>query len=306
MGNILGEIFPVILPGHDSAFIIFNTDTHLYMLHADGHFADKYPMRFPLRATNGLTLIKQDNSEGYNILVSFQDNRLYKFDLEGISFPDWKRPNLGEEITHPAYDLLIGKNHYFAIKGSGGKTLIADSRGKQEITLNPGFINAPFSGFYANKTNRKGIILTTGPSGKLVFIQGNGKTSEVTLNIFSPDHRFFYEDITGNGHPEFIYSDRNQIFYYNRNYKLIYSYAFRREIKNDPFLLKGSDGKTMIGFVVPETNELFLFDHHGYVELESGIRGNTPFDIGILVKDLPMSLIVGSGHMVKNYRLSKP
>ncbi|MCX6279860.1 MAG: hypothetical protein NT004_17460 [Bacteroidetes bacterium] len=305
MGNIQGEIHTIARPGYDSLFLLFNTDTHLYMLHADGRFADKYPMRFPLRATNALTLIPPDKNDVYTILVAFQDNRLYKFNLEGTSFPDWKRPNIGEEISHEAYDLNIGNRHYFVVTGNSGKTIITNPDGNPAIALNPGFIAAPSSGFYCNKTNKKGVILTTGHGGKLVFIQENGRKSEVTLNIFSPDHRFFYEDITGNAQPEFIYSDRNQIFYYNRNYKLIYSYAFRRDIRNDPFILHGPGGKALVGFVVPETNELFLFDHKGYCELESGIRGNTPFDIGILEKGRPMSLIVGAGRIVKNYRLSK-
>ena len=97
-------------------------------------------------------------------------------------------------------------------------------------------------------------------------------------------------------------------YYYNRNFKLVYLYMFRHIISNPPFLLQGRDGKVMVGFVVPETNELFLFDHNGYRELESGIRGNTPFDIGNLDVDAgkKISLVVGAGKYLKSYRLTKP
>jgi hypothetical protein len=192
-----------------------------------------------------------------------------------------------------------------AVVGQHGKTLITSTLGTPAVNIKPGFVNTPYSEIYINSTNRKGTFLTTNAAGKVVFIQENGRISEVTLNLFTPGHRFFYADISGNGQPEFIFSDRNQIFYYNRNYKLIYSYPFRREIKNDPFILNSPDGKVLIGFVVPETKELFLFDHHGYHELESGIRGNTPFDIGYLGPDYPLSLVVGSGKVLKNFRLTK-
>jgi hypothetical protein len=184
--------------------------------------------------------------------------------------------------------------------------MILDRNGDPQIAPGPKFIHAPLSGFHLNITNKKGPFITTGPDGKVIFIHNNGKTSEVTLNLFSPDHRFFYEDITGNGQPEFVYSDRNNIFYYNRNYKLIYSYAFRREINQPPFLLHGYEGKAMIGYVVPETNELFLFDQNGFHELESGIRGNTPFDVGYLENEAQLNLLVGAGKVLKNYRLPKP
>jgi hypothetical protein len=305
MGKILGEIHPVHLPGSDTAFLLFNTDTHLYLLKADGSYADKFPMRFPLKATNGLAVVSTGQKNGYEILVAFQDNILYRFDLEGHAVQEWKRPSLPEKIVQPVSILSLERQQYFALVGQSGKTTIANHEGGYGISLSPGFVNAPASRIYPNKTNRKGPLLTTSPDGKLVFIQRNGVVTSVTLNLFTGDHRFFYADITGNGQPEFIFADRNQIFYYNRNYKLTYSYAFRREIKNEPFLLTGSNGKVMIGFVVPETNELFLFDDRGYHELESGIRGNTAFNIGILSPGGQYSLVVGSGKWVRNYRLSQ-
>ena len=306
MGKIMGEIHAVQLQGSDSLFLLFNTDTHLYLLHADGRFADNFPMRFPLHATNGITVADWDNNLDYRIMVAFQDNRVYCFTLDGVSVPGWKRPNLKEEVADPVSDFTLGTKDYILISGVTGNTMILDQNGDPQITPGPKFMHAPLSGFHVNKTNKKGPFITTGPDGKVIFIHDNGKTSEVTLNIFSPGHRFFYEDIIGDGQSEFIFSDRNTIYYYDRNYKLVYSYAFRREISKPPFLVHGSAGKIMIGYVVPETNELFLFDQNGYHELESGIRGNTPFDLGYLENEAQLNLLVGAGKFLKNYRLPKP
>jgi len=306
MGNIMGEIHPLRLRGSDSLFLLFNTDTHLYLLHSDGRFAENYPMRFPLHATNGITVTDWDSTLDYRILVAFQDNRIYCFTLDGVSLYGWKRPNLKEEVNEPVSGFTIKGNDYILVSGITGNTMILDRTGDPQITPGIKFTHAPVSGFHINKTNKKGPFLTTGPDGKVIYIQENGKTTAVTPNLFTPEHRFFYEDITGNGQPEFVYSDRNNIYYYNRNYKLIYSYAFRREISHPPFLLHGIDGRPMLGYVVPETNELFLFDQNGYHELESGIRGNTPFDLGYLENDVQLNLVVGAGKFLKNYRLPKP
>jgi len=305
MGKIMGQVHPIRFQGYDSLLYLFNTDTHLYLLHADGRYADKFPMRFPLHATNGITVADWDDDHNYRVMVAFQDNRVYNFTLDGISVPSWKRPNMKEEINAPVSCFVKGRKDYILVSGISGNILILDRDGNPQITPGPRFTHAPFSNFYLNKTNKKGPFLTTGPDGKVVFITDNGKTSEFTLNLFTPGHRFFYEDITGNGQPEFIYSDKNSLYYYNRNYKMVYSYAFRREILHPPFLLHGLEGKVMIGYVVPETNELFLFDKNGFKELESGIRGNTPFDIGFLDNEANLSLVVGSGKFVKNYRLPK-
>lgn len=305
MGSILGDIHAIRSSASDSLHLVFNTDTHLYKLHVDGTFADNYPMRFPINATNGLTLIPSGQPHGPNILVAFQDNRLYQFDPDGKSLPEWARPSPGEKISQPAVILRQGPNTYITMVGQTGKAFIADEHGHHAISLLPTFINSPVSRFYLSHTIRKGSLLTTSLTGKVVYITPKGKISEVTLNLFTPEHRFFYEDITGNGQPEFIFIDRNQIYYYNRNYNLIYSYAFRREINNDPFLLQTGKGKVLIGFVFPETNELMLFNHQGVYELEAGIRGNTRFDIGPLAPGKSKCLVVGQGKYLKCYRLAQ-
>jgi len=306
MGNFMGNIHPVRMAGSDSLFLLFNTDTHLYLLHADGRYADKYPMRFPIHATNGIAVADWENNRNYNILVAFQDNRIYNFSLNGTSVPGWKRPGLKEEITDPVTVLQAGGKKYLVIEGHSGVSMVADRNGAPRITPGSNFLHAPGSPFCINRTGKKGMLLTTDPDGKVVFLQENGKTSEVTLNLFSPAHHFFYEDITGNGQDEFIFIDRDKIFYYNQGFKLIYSYQFRHMINTRPFLLQGAGNKKMVGFVFPETNELFLFDQFGSHELESGIRGNTPFDIGKLAHADAMSLVVGAGNLVKSYRLTKP
>ncbi len=306
MGKIRDRVHSILLPGMDSALILFNTDTHLYLIHADGRLADRFPMRFPLRATNGLTLIDHNNQKDYRILVAFEDQRVYTFTLSGKSVNSWDPPHLKEDIILPVIHKKISGVDYILISGDKGKVMIVDQNGKTSINLSPKFGHSPNSGFYLNRTNRKGLFVTTEPDGKVIFITSGGKINEATLNLFSNDHYFFYEDITGNGSPEFIVFDRNTLYYYNRYYKLIYSYTFRREILTPPFLLHSPAGKAMIGLVAPDTRELFLFDHHGLREMETGLRGTTPFSIVSLGNYSQTSLVVGSGKMLKNYRLTKP
>ncbi|MCK9202962.1 MAG: hypothetical protein M0P58_00820 [Bacteroidales bacterium] len=303
MGDLKGEIHPLHLPGNDSLFLIFNTGTHLYLVKENGQFADKYPMRFPLNATNGITVVDHGKGREFSILVAFQDHRAYHFTLDGISITNWDRPNLKEEIDQPIDYLRIRGHDYFFITGEQGHVLIADETGANQITSGLKFLHAKGSGFYLNRTNKKGLFLTTNPDGKVLIIQENGIFTEVGLNLYSKEYRFFYEDISGSGQPELIFTDKNRIDYYQRTFELLYSYSFRREITMPPFLIRVPGEKVMIGVVTPETNELFLFDQNGKRELKSGIRGNTAFDIGYLQNPTLKSLVVGSGKYLRNYRL---
>lgn len=305
MGDLKGDIHPIHFPSNDSLFLIFNTGTHLYLIHEDGCFADRFPMRFPLMATNPITLIPTNNKYGHNILVAFQDHRVYNFNMDGQSSIHWKRPELEAEIDRPVEYHKIKGRVYLLISDRLGHTRIVDQNGSTQISLGSKFSHAPHSGFYPNKTNKKGIFLTTSPQGNIVFIEGNGRTSETAINRFSPSHRYFYEEITRNKQPVFIFTDKNRIDYYNHGFKLLYSHNFRRDMTTPPFLIHLPDKKIRVGMVSPETNELYLFDKNGNRELESGIRGNTPFDIGYLTNTAHLNLIVGSGNNLRNYRLTK-
>jgi len=306
MGNLLGKVHTLRMHGSDSLFLLFNTETHLYLFRTDGKLAERFPMRFPLHATNGLTLVDHDNNRDYRILISLQDHRVYTFDLLGKSAAGWEPPNLKEEIIVPVEYMKINAKDYLIISGNQGRVMVADRTGKDKIKLSPRFQHSPNSGFFLNRTNRKGLFVTTSPDGKVIFIPEDGRTKETTLNLFTPSHYFYYEDITGNGLPEFIFFDRNTIYYYDHTFKLIYSYTFRRQMEQPPFLLRTPGGKVMLGFVEPDTRELFLFDNHGFREMETGIRGTTAFDIVDMENNGQSNLIVGAGKILKNYRLTKP
>jgi hypothetical protein len=159
--------------------------------------------------------------------------------------------------------------------------------------------------FYINKTNRKGLFLTTDPTGKVLYFQESGRTSEATFSIFSNGHSFLYEDINNDGSYEFIFYDRNKISFYNRFYKLIYSYVFRRDLSVTPFIIDLPGGEKRIAAVSGPANEIYLFGINGLIDILPGIRGNTAFTIGTLGTDPGLKLLIGAGKNMKCYSLPK-
>jgi len=304
MGKILSDIKPVLLPGCDTMFYFFNTDSHIYLLRSDGLQVHNYPMRFPIPATNPLTVVNFNRQGDYRIFIAFNDKRVYQFDLQGRSVATWERPQMKSAIHNPVEYMVSNHKDFFFIRDIENNLIITDRQGRQRIMVGPLFRPADNSTFYPVNMARKGIFVTTGPGGKLIFIQENGKTVEISLGQFSSHHWFFNENVMGNIVPEYIFVDKNKISYYNRSYKLIYSYVFRREITRAPFVLHDPlSNISMIGVTVPETGELFLFDSKGYYPMEPGIYGNTPFDIGHLDDDKSLNLIVGSGLYLRNYHI---
>ncbi|MFH1160019.1 MAG: hypothetical protein V1733_03615 [bacterium] len=306
-GRVLGTFHNIRINGSDSLFYLFNTENHLYLIRSDGQLADRFPLKFPVRASNGLLLADYNNNRDYRIIVAFRNNKVYNFNLNGELVPGWKVPEIEEEVVVPVVYIPLPRatiRDYFFITGKEGTILITDRTGQKRITPSREFSNSPHSTFYLNRTNAKAPFLTSDQAGNVVYLQENGKTSRVSFNRFTTGHYFFYEDIVGDGTPEFIFFDKNTLYYYNRFFKLIYFYTFRHDV-SPPQLVKTLNGKTFIGFISPATNEVFLFDRQGYMEIESGVQGTTPFDIGTLEEENRLNLLIGAGKQVKCFRLTE-
>jgi|GEM_PF-370369 len=357
-GRVLGTYHQVMLTGNDSLFYLFNTENHLYLIRSDGRLADRFPMKFPVRASNGLSVVTprvttdvSEYSEGasaqgsgippgdvtctgspdqFQVVLAFRNNRIYSFDLNGQLSGGWSSPEVEEEVVVPVRVLEVEGAHYQAgtqeagsslhpgtrtrddddanvtlfVTMRSGRVLVTDGYGVRKVTPVKAFTNSPHSTFYLNRTNAKGPWLTTDPAGDVVYLQENGHVERTSFNTFTSGHYFFYEDIMDDGYPEFIFFDNNTLYYYNRFSNLAYFYSFRHDV-SPPAVVKTLNGKILIGIISPPTNEVFLFDRHGYAEIESGIKGTTPFDIGTLEDVNRLNLVIGAGKVVKGFRLMR-
>jgi hypothetical protein len=239
----------------------------------------------------------------YRILIPLSDNKVHAFAIDGKAVPNWPNPGLNEGITQPVEVLQNGKQDFIFITGKNGHLLVTDRKGKLIMRSGRNLKVSANNTFYSNRTNRKGLFLTTDPTGKVIYFQESGKTSEATFNIFSPAHRFLYLDINNDNSYEFVFYDHNKIYFYNRFYKLIYSYSFHREITILPFIIDLPGGQKRIGAVSGPANEIYLFGSAGLIEIQTGIRGNTPYTIGRLTDNSGYNLLIGSGKNLKNYFL---
>ena len=186
-GRILGNVIPVELKDDDSLYYMFNTANHLYLVRSDGETAEKFPMKFPVQASNGVTLTDYNNNGDFRIIIAFKDNRVYNFTIDGTQAEGWVRPQMENEILKPVQYLEYDHKDYLFITDVKGNIMITDRRGTQRIKPMRQLLAGTNSKFYINKTARKGPFLTTDQVGKNYFHPGKRKT----------DHGFTRSFLTG-------------------------------------------------------------------------------------------------------------
>jgi hypothetical protein len=302
-GKPLGLLHEVYLKKDDSTCFLFNTENQIYLIHPDSKPLAGYPVTLPAQATAGLTLSELGKNKEPRIFIPLSDKKVHAYDLDGKPVLNWPSPGMSEVIGQPIQVLHSGNKDFIFITGKNGHLLVTDRKGKTIMSAAKNVRVSANNKFYVNSTNRKGLFLTTDPTGKVLYFQESGRTSEVTFNIFANNHTFLYEDINNDGAFEFIFYDHNKIYIYDRFYKLIYSYVFRREITVPPFIIELPGGEKRIGAVSGSANEIYLFGIKGLLDVLPGIRGNTAFTIGNLGTDPGLKLLIGAGKNLKSYAL---
>jgi len=293
----------IFLKGSDSSSFMFNTENQLYLINSNGKNVERYPVKLPALATCGLTLSDLGKTHETRIFIPLADKKVHAFSIDGKSLNDWPNPGLDEGINQPVQVLQSGSKEFIFIMGKNGHLLVTDRKGKTIMKAGKNVKVSINNKFYVNKTNRKGLFLTTDQTGKVLFFQESGKTSETTFNIFSNLHTFLYADINNDGSPEFIFYDHNRIYIYDHSYRLIYSYLFHRDITIPPFIIELPGGEKRVAAVSVAANEIYLFGINGPINILPGIRGNTAFTIGNLGSDPTYKLIIGAGKYLKSYTL---
>lgn len=304
-GKSVGDIHEIFMENADSSSFFLATENHICLVHGNGTSGKDFPLNLPYKAIGGLVICNFKDSKESVILIPLSDKKIHAYSLTGRPLKKWYYPSPGEEIRKSPQHLKVQNKDFIIITGKSGKILITDSRGKSLIRTGKSLLVSANNVFYLNRTNKKGIFLSTDIEGKVNYIRENGKLSEATFNFFTPSHTFIYTDIDNDGSSEFIFFDLNKIYYYNRFYKLIYSYSLTREIRMPPFLIERPDGEKLIGLFSESTKEVYLFGKKGLWETDPVIRGTTPFDVGALTRERGLELVIGSGRYLKSYRLSK-
>ena len=180
---------------------------------------------------------------------------------------------------------------------------IVNRRGNQRIRLQGNINKAKNSKFYVNKTNSKGIIITTDKEGKLVYISSSGKLSRTDFGTFTPDHFFLYEDFNGDKVMDFIYVDDGVLKVFDRFKKVLFEYNFGSQITISPQVFMLGRNRQLLGVTDENSRTIYLFDEKGNTVISKGLIGETQFTVGDLKHNGKVSLLSAAENVLYNYRI---
>ncbi len=283
---------------------LFNTADYIYLIDKKGRNVTGYPKKLHSKATNGIVVFDYLNNRDYRLLLAQTDKRIYNYSIKGQEIKGWKLPRTQNIVIEPVTRLVANNKDYILISDIEHEIKVVNRKGNNRINLSGSFKKAKNSDYYVNKTNSKGIIITTDEKGRLVYITSRGKLNFTDFGDFSADHFFIYEDFNGDNSKDFIFIDGKDLVVFNRFKTELFTYHFGSEITIKPSFFTLGRRQKVLGVVADEERTIYLFDKKGNIIISKGLVGETPFTVGELEDDNKINLVSAAGSILYNYRLN--
>jgi len=299
----ISDIYEVDYYKNGKIQYLFNTADYIYLIDKKGRNVSGYPKKLYSNATNGIAVFDYLNNRDYRLLLAQSDKRIYNYTIKGNEVKGWSHLRMQNIVVEPVTRLLANKKDYLIITDIDNEIKIVNRKGKRRIKLLGNLNKAKNSDYYVNRTNSKGIIITTDEKGQLVYISSSGKLRYTDFGDFSANHFFLYEDFNGDNSKDFIFIDSDNLVVYDRFKKELFSYQFGSEITIAPKFFTFGKKQHVLGVVADKERTIYLFDNDGNIIISKGLVGETPFTVGDLKNNNKINLVSAAGDMLYNYRL---
>ena len=293
----ISDVFEIDYFKNGKIQYLFNTENYLHLIDLTGNMVTGYPVQLNSTATAGLSLFDYNSNKDYRILIPTENGKIYNYKKDGSLLKGWKSKNTRRTILKPISHVVANSKDYLIAEAENGNVLMFNRKGEVRLEIRKSFTNALGSNIYANRTNSKGMMVTTDHEGKFIYIPEKGKVKTTDFGTFSKDHYFIYTDFTGNGNYDFIYVDGQALTIYNKFKKSILSYVFEHSIQNKPQIFTIS-GRKVLGVLDKESQKLYLFNSDGLISKK--FVGNTDF---IIDDGKSPIVLIGKGKALMKYSL---
>jgi outer membrane protein assembly factor BamB len=285
----------------NKSYFIFNTQNFIYAFDRMGNSKSGFPIRLNAQATNGIAICNGTDFANGQIVVSCSDRITYSFDFTGQETEFWEKPKSTEIVQKPIKYLEAIDRSYMIITDIQNNHRITDLEGKISIQPKGLLKNAVNSDFFINKTNAKGVLLTTDQNGDILYVSVNGQMNLTEFADVGTEHYFIYQDFRQDDVMDYVFIEDKTLTIYDRFKKQLFSFSFNSSIDQKPFTIYGAEGKMILVLSSLEKDLIYLFDNEGNMTVGENLTHRNAFDIGWIGNSDEMHIISSQDSTVFNY-----
>jgi hypothetical protein len=298
---IMSEIFQIDYLANGKLQYLFSTKTKLFIVDRNGVNIEGFPVIFPAKATNGVSVLDYDNNRIYRYFVACEDKKVYAYDKEGKIMSGWVFEGTKSEVSTPIQhfkvkgkDYIVFKDRYrIYIQNRKGEA-VAKTAAEFENSRNPLILGV----------GKSPNIIATDTKGTIYNIDFDGNYKEKKVGKFDDKHFFTADDLNGDNVLEYVFVDGRELKIMDESGTVLFTQKFPNTIQNQPNIYRFGSKLKKIGIVDAKANRIYLLDSTGKPHPGFPLQGATDFSIGKTTQSVKnLSLIVGSKGGVYCYSL---
>jgi DNA-binding beta-propeller fold protein YncE len=288
----MSEIFQIDYLANGKLQYLFSTKTKLFVVDRNGVNLEGFPLIFPAKATNGVSVFDYDNNRIYRFFVACDDKKVYAFDKSGKILSGWVFDGTKSEVTTPIQHFRVKGKDYIVFKDSYRIYIqnrkgepVAKTAAEFENSRNPLVLNS----------GKNPEIIATDTKGTIYAIDFDGNYTEKKVGKFDDEHFFTADDLNGDNKLEYVFVDGKELSIIDENGTVLFVQKFQNTIQNQPYIYYFGPKLKKIGIVDAKDNRIYLIDSTGKSHPGFPLQGATDFSIGKTTQSAKnLSMIVGS------------
>lgn len=268
-GAVMGDMHPVDFYGDGKAEMLFNTQTGINLLDANGNNVGGFPIILTSAANAPLGIVSLLSGD-YAFFVPCMNGNVYGFYKEGKPITGWNPMEDCGAVHIPVAGIRSENEQLFAVTNAQGTLFLKSNDGKN--AHKPVHLPAPLSGpWYTDASGH--ALLGWDTRGDRITVHGDGST-----DIAKPEQGFVsgtYADLLGNDSASILMIAGNTLVAETQDGKTLYSVLCASDSariqtcttddkvrvaieQNNTISLLDDNGKTADGFPLPGRGEFLL------------------------------------------------
>lgn len=302
--KIAGEVHAIDIFKNGQLQLVFNTDTTLEMLDADGNDMSGYPIRLPAPATNGSAVFDYDETNDYRIYVACSNGHVYGYQPGGKPLPGWNFNSPTGIVSQPLQHFKHAGQDYLVFSDDLGQVFIVSKLGDAIINVRQKLFKPEAIPFYLDEDKEGNYsFVTTDTSGSICSIMPDGFIRVHPVMEYGGAQGFAMADMDHDDENDFLFNDGNQLSLYLDDSISLFSKIPGGEAETSLVLFSAKGGDLKIGTWSEKTDRLYLFNSDGSIYKGFPVKGGRRFYLDEINNDGRKNILSSSGREVLLYVL---
>lgn len=294
-GRIMGNVYQIDYFNNNHLQMLFNTREQIFLIDRNGNDVERYPVRLPSPATNGISVFDYDINKDYRIFVAGEDKSVTVRSKEGNIVSGWNFRGSEHIVQQEIRHLRVDGRDYIVF-ADRNRVYMLDRRGNTRVRTGQVFPVSPRNSIvFEGRTPRSEPRLAlTDTLGKVWHIYFDGRMETKMPGQYSSAHFFDFQDMNADGYRDYIFVDDNLLEVFSRDGSLLFRHEFPERVSHPPAYYYFSREDRKLGIVLQSASQIYLLNSDGEIYQGFPLIGRSLFTIGFLAGRRNFNLLVGS------------